>query len=72
MNKAVVFSIVLASVLQIALASEISFYDKGFLNDPVMQFDNDPLRTALEQHTLKVREGSIGGYDSAGGSCGCN
>ena len=51
---------------------DVSFYDKGFLNDPIMQLDMDSLKTALDQHVYKVREGSIGGFDSAGGACGCN
>ena len=52
--------------------SELSFYDKAILQDPIMQIEMDSLGTGLEQHVYKVREGSIGGYDSAGGSCGCN
>lgn len=52
--------------------ANISFYDKGLLNDPLMQFESDALKTHLEQHLHQVREGSIGGYDSSGGSCGCN
>ncbi len=56
----------------LAVSEELNFYDKGFLNDPIMQLDNDGLKTALDQHIYKVREGSIGGFDTAGGSCGCN
>ena len=55
-----------------AQESSLSFYDKAMLNDPIMQIDMDQLQTGLEQHVYKVREGSIGGYDSAGGACGCN
>jgi hypothetical protein len=50
----------------------ISFYDKAQLNDPIMLLDMDGMKTGLDQHTYKVREGSIGGFDSAGGACGCN
>ncbi len=50
----------------------LNFYDKGFLNDPIMQTDIDSLKAILDQHISKVREGSIGGFDSAGGACGCN
>lgn len=50
----------------------LSFYQKGRLNDPIMSFDMDPLQTKLEQHVFQIREGSPGGFDSSGGSCGCN
>ena len=52
--------------------SHISFYDKGFLNDPIMQFESNRLRTKMDQHIFSVREGTKGGYDSSGGVCGCN
>ena len=52
--------------------NELSFYNKAILQDPIMQIEMDALDTGLEQHVYKVREGSIGGYDSAGGACGCN
>ena len=66
---------VTAADLQTTSSSDsgtIQFFDKGYLNDPIMQFESDPLRSALDQHIFGIREGSIGGYDSAGGSCGCN
>ena len=53
-------------------AGGMGFYDKSKLFDPVMQLDMDPLGTSLDQHVHKVKEGSMGGYDSAGGACGCN
>lgn len=52
--------------------NELSFYEKRYLNDPIMQFESDRLRTRLDQHVYQIREGSRGGYDSAGGACGCN
>lgn len=50
----------------------LSFYEKRFLNDPIMMFDGDPLSAQLDQHIYQIREGSRGGYDAAGGACGCN
>ncbi|MDA1354327.1 MAG: DUF4266 domain-containing protein [bacterium] len=52
--------------------TELSFYEKRYLNDPIMQFESDRLRTKVDQHIYQIKEGSRGGYDSAGGACGCN
>ncbi len=50
----------------------LSFFQKGRLNDPIMSIDFGANRAKLDQHIYQVREGSIGGYDAVGGSCGCN
>ena len=47
-------------------------FDKQYINDRIMTIDYGSHRSRLDQHIYQVREGSIGGYDSVGGSCGCN
>lgn len=50
-------------------------YQREYLSKPIMAFDrggHDPQATILEQHVYEYREGSTGGYGSAGGGCGCN
>lgn len=37
-----------------------------------MQFGGDESLSAAESHATEVREGSSGGFDAAGGGCGCN
>ena len=37
-----------------------------------MQFAPDPDEDELDLHMQEAREGSSGGYGSAGGGCGCN
>jgi hypothetical protein len=46
--------------------------EKEYLADRIMQPDHDALETALDQHVLTNREGSMGGYGAGGGGCGCN
>jgi hypothetical protein len=53
-------------------SNTLSFFQKGRLNDPIMSIDFGANRAKLDQHIYQVREGSIGGYDAVGGSCGCN
>jgi hypothetical protein len=37
-----------------------------------MQFQGAPELRIAEAHATDVREGSAGGFDAAGGGCGCN
>jgi len=46
-------------------------YQRELLAQPGMSLDPTPESDA-DQHMLQSREGSFGGYGSAGGGCGCN
>lgn len=46
--------------------------EKAFLADPIMQFDEDDLETAADEHVASNREGAFGGQGAGGGGCGCN
>jgi hypothetical protein len=37
-----------------------------------MQFGGAPELEGAEGHATEVREGAAGGFDAAGGGCGCN
>lgn len=52
--------------------SALLFFDKGAINDPIMTIDEGTFRVILDRHIYQIREGSIGGYNTVGGSCGCN
>jgi hypothetical protein len=45
--------------------------DRGYLSDPVMQKQKDPLEASLESHDFPRREGTTGGSSGSGGGCGC-
>jgi hypothetical protein len=47
-------------------------YERELLAKPIMTFQPDPYEDVLDLHMLEAREGSVGGYGSAGGGCGCN
>lgn len=47
-------------------------YERELLAKPIMQLQPDPDEDELDLHMLDAREGSSGGYGSAGGGCGCN
>ncbi len=47
-------------------------WERGRLAQPDMQFGGAEELAAAEAHATEVREGSAGGFDAAGGGCGCN
>ncbi len=47
-------------------------YQREYLAKTIMTFQPDPDEDTLDLHMLEAREGSSGGYGSAGGGCGCN
>lgn len=47
-------------------------YQREHLAQRIMKFSPDPDEDELDLHMLEAREGSSGGYGSAGGGCGCN
>ena len=47
-------------------------WQKEQLARRIMKFAPDPDEDELDLHMLEAREGSTGGYGSAGGGCGCN
>jgi len=47
-------------------------WERDLLAAPGMEIDDDPLETALNEHTYFSKEASSGGIGSAGGGCGCN
>jgi len=68
--------LVTATVLLIALGLggcvTIQPWERGRLAQPDMQFGGAEELAAAEAHATEVREGSAGGFDAAGGGCGCN
>ena len=62
-------------ILLACLASsctEVKAYQKGNLAKSHMAFETDPVESKFMQHTYTSKEGSSGGYGTAGGGCGCN
>jgi hypothetical protein len=47
-------------------------WERGALADEAMNFNRDPLGTALSDHVYLSREASVGGRAVGGAGCGCN
>jgi len=47
-------------------------WQRGYLADPVMDPNRDPLGTALSDHVYFSREAAQGGRGVGGAGCGCN
>ncbi len=62
-------------VLACAFASgcvSVMPWERERLANPDMQFGGAEELHSAESHATEVREGSVGGFDAAGGGCGCN
>jgi cytochrome c biogenesis protein CcmG, thiol:disulfide interchange protein DsbE len=50
----------------------IKAWRRGYLADPIMDLDGDPLTRLLREHVHASKEGAAGDGGAAGGGCGCN
>ena len=50
----------------------VSVWERDVLAKPEMQFDNQPVDRALDDHIYFSKEASSGGRGFGGGGCGCN
>jgi thiol-disulfide isomerase/thioredoxin len=47
-------------------------WQRGYLADPIMNLDGDPLTRLLREHIHASKEAASGDGGAAGGGCGCN
>lgn len=66
--------IMLPSLLFTGCASleRVQPWEREVLASPIMQLEPDSLEASMDEHILSTREGSAGGFGTAGGGCGCN
>ena len=50
----------------------VKAWQRGFLADPFMNLDGDPITRILREHIHASKEGAAGDGGAAGGGCGCN
>jgi hypothetical protein len=50
----------------------VSPWDRDLLSKPSMQWDNDGVDGAIDDHVYFSKEASTGGRSFGGGGCGCN
>jgi len=63
---------ILLAALGLGGCITIQPWERGRLANSDMQFGGAEELAAAESHATEVREGSAGGFDAAGGGCGCN
>jgi cytochrome c biogenesis protein CcmG, thiol:disulfide interchange protein DsbE len=51
---------------------ELKAWQRGYLADPIMNLDGDPLTRVIREHVHASKEGASGDGGAAGGGCGCN
>jgi thiol-disulfide isomerase/thioredoxin len=51
---------------------ELKAWQRGYLADPIMNLDGDPLTRIIREHIHASKEGASGDGGAAGGGCGCN
>lgn len=68
---AAVAAALVAALVALAGCAEVRPYEREFLADPIMSFDNDGRDASRSTAWLETREGSTGGTGGAGGGCAC-
>jgi thiol-disulfide isomerase/thioredoxin len=51
---------------------DLKAWQRGYLADPIMSLDGDPLTRIIREHIHASKEGASGDGGAAGGGCGCN
>jgi len=51
---------------------DLKAWQRGYLADPIMSLDGDPLTRLIREHIHASKEGASGDGGAAGGGCGCN
>jgi thiol-disulfide isomerase/thioredoxin len=51
---------------------DLKAWERGYLADPIMSLDGDPLTRIIREHVHASKEAASGDGGAAGGGCGCN
>jgi hypothetical protein len=69
----VVFSLaIVVSLLTLPGCARVKPYQREYLSERAMQPGAEAAEDAFRAHWQTAREGSEGGFPTAGGGCGCN
>ena len=61
------------SLMTACMATEpVAPYERGYLAEEGMQWEENPRNEKLKGHVYTSKEASSGGAGAAGGGCGCN
>ena len=62
----------LVSLAGCAVIEPVAPYERGYLAEEGMQWEDNPRNEKLKGHVYTSKEASSGGAGAAGGGCGCN
>lgn len=51
---------------------DLRAWERGYLADPIMNLNGDPLTRIIREHVHASKEGAAGDGGATGGGCGCN
>ena len=63
---------VLAALSGCMATEPVAPYERGYLAEEGMQWEESPRNEKLKGHVYTSKEASSGGAGAAGGGCGCN
>jgi len=63
---------VLAALSGCVATEPVAPYERGYLAEEGMQWEENPRNEKLKGHVYTSKEASSGGAGAAGGGCGCN
>jgi hypothetical protein len=65
-------SLVFISLCACSNVAGVKAWEKGYLANPEMRFDQDKLMSKNTEHVYASKEAAAGGVGVGGGGCGCN
>lgn len=72
MRALVCGAIALTALLAGCEVQPVKAWERGYLAQPEMANDPDPLATEYREHVYFSKEAAFGGAGVGGGGCGCN
>lgn len=68
MNYLLLISVLLLSACSTA---PVNPWERGDLSRAGMQWETDPMESAMREHIYTAKEAAAGGIGTGGGGCGC-
>ena len=72
LTRGLLLLVILQQLAACSSVETVAPYDRGYLAENGMQWDEGPRNAKLKGHVYTSKEASAGGAGSAGGGCGCN
>lgn len=70
--KGLALTFIITSLIWLSGCAPVQRWDREYLSDPMMIFNEDPIESSVHRLIYNSREGSTGGYGVSGGGCACS